>query len=330
MKVLITGGCGFIGLRLTRALLKKGSLIAPGGRETGVREIVVCDVSAPPAPLPEDTQLRMVRTDVTDARAVRSLVTEDTTIVFHLAAAVSAEAEADFDLGMHINLHGTLNVLDACRRLATTPRMVFASSVAVYGGAMPEIIEDSTALTPQSSYGAEKALAELLINDYSRKKFIDGRAVRLPTVVVRPGKPNRAASSFASSIIREPLQGEEAECPVPPETGMWILSPRRAVESLIRAAELPADLWGSNRAVALPGLSLSVAEMVEGLRRVAGKRVAERVRWRRDARIEQIVCSWPARFAPRRAEALGFKADRSMDEIIQAFIDDELDGRYVP
>lgn len=326
MKVVITGGCGFLGLRLAQALLHKGMRIGQQNRETKLHELVLCDLTS--TRLPADPRVRFERVDVTDADDVRAVLS-GTDVLFHLAAVVSGAAEADFDLGMAINVHGTLQVLEACRVLAAPPRLVFASSVAVYGGDTPAVIEDGTALTPQSSYGAQKALAELLINDYSRKGFIDGRALRLPTIVVRPGKPNRAASSFASSIIREPLQGERTACPVPPETPMWILSPRRAIEALMLAAELPANAWGRYRALALPGLSLTVGEMIEGLRRVAGERVVDRIRWRSDPDVEKIVCSWPARFAPRRADSLGFKPDGSIDEIIQAFIDDELDGRYV-
>lgn len=324
MKLLITGGCGFLGLRLAQSLLRKGVLVAEN-RTAEIRELVLCDSTS--TQLPEDPRVRFERIDVTDGDAVRTAL-RDTDVVFHLAAVLSGGAEADFDLGMNINVQGTLNVLEGCRALAS-PRLIFASSVAVYGGDMPAVIEDGTALTPQSSYGTQKALAELLINDYSRKGFIDGRALRLPTIVVRPGKPNRAASSFASSIIREPLQGQQTECPVPAETPMWILSPRRAIEALMLAAELPANVWGHYRALALPGLSLTVSEMTEGLRRVTGDTVVERIRWRRDPNIEKIVCSWPARFAPRHAERLGFKADKSIDDIIQAFIDDELGGRYV-
>jgi nucleoside-diphosphate-sugar epimerase len=324
MKVVITGGCGFLGLRLAQALLNKGVLAGAGDRTMRIRELVLGDLL--PAPLPQDSRLRFERLDIADADAVHAAL-RGTDVIFHLAAVVSAGAEADFDLGMNINVHGTLNILEACRAFA--PRLVFASSVAVYGGDMPAVIEDATALTPQSSYGTQKALSELLVNDYSRKGFIDGRALRLPTIVVRPGKPNRAASAFASSILREPLQGAEADCPVPPETRMWVLSPRRAIEALMLAAELPADAWGSYRALALPGLSLTISEMVEGLRRVAGDNVVQRIRWRRDPNIEKIVCSWPARFAPRHAERLGFKSDKSIDDIIQAFIDDELGGRYV-
>ena len=328
MKVLITGGCGFLGLRLARALLDKGRLPGPGEGEAKIEEIVLCDLSEPVS-LPQDRRLTVRTLDITDAKAVRDIITDNTGVVFHLAAVVSAGAEADFDLGMRVNVHGTLNVLEACRKLASTPRVVFTSSVAAYGGDMPPVIEDMTALTPQSSYGTQKVLGELLLNDYSRKGYLDGRGLRLPTITVRPGKPNRAASSFASSIIREPLQGEETACPVPPETLVWIMSPRRAVEALVHAAELPTAAWGRYRTVALVGLTLSVADMVEGLRRVAGDTVVERIRWQRDPDIEKIICSWPARFASERAQSLGFKADRDIDEIIQAFIDEELGDRFV-
>ncbi len=328
MRVLITGGCGFLGLRLARALSARGSLPDPGGRETEIDEIVLCDLSEPTS-LPRDRRLTVRKLDVTDAEAVDEMVTGDTGVVFHLAAVVSAAAEADFDLGMRVNVYGTLNVLEACRKRANAPHVIFTSSVAAYGGDMPPVVEDMTALTPQSSYGTQKVLGELLLNDYSRKGYIDGRGLRLPTITVRPGKPNRAASSFASSIIREPLQGEETECPVPPETPVWIMSPRRAVEALVRAAELPASAWDPYRTVALAGLTLSVADMVEGLRRVAGDTVVDRIRWRRDPDIEKIICSWPTRFASKRARSLGFKADRDIDEIVQAFIDDELGGRFV-
>jgi D-erythronate 2-dehydrogenase len=328
MKVLITGGCGFLGLRLARALSEKDRFPGPDGAAAEIDEIVLCDLSTPPA-LPRDRRLAVKRLDITDANAVREIVTEDTGVVFHLAAVVSSAAEADFDLGVRVNVHGTLNLLEACRKLMNAPRVVFASSVAAYGGDMPVVIEDMTAVTPQSSYGTQKVVGELLLNDYSRKGYIDGRGLRLPTIAVRPGKPNRAASSFASSIIREPLQGEETSCPVPPETLVWIMSPRRAVEALVYAAELPAAAWGRYRTVALPGLTLSVADMVEGLRRAAGDTVVERIRWRRDPEVEKIMCSWPARFASKRAQGLGFKADRDIDEIIRAFIDEELNGRFV-
>ncbi len=329
MRVVVTGGAGFIGRRLAEALLARGALAGADGERVEIDKLVVADIAAPEPGMADDPRLEVRVGDIGEAQFVRELLADDTGCVFHLAAVVSGGAEADFELGMRVNLDSSRYLLEAARALPRPARFVFASSVAVYGGDMPEVIEDGTALTPQSSYGMQKAVTELLINDYSRKGFLDGRSLRLPTVVVRPGKPNKAASSFASNVLREPLQGRETECPVAPTTGVWVLSPRRVVESFIHAAELPADAWGSNRAVALPGLTVSVAEMVDALGRIAGDGATARIKWRPDPFIERIVYGWATRFAPRRAEAMGFQADDSIDEIIRAFIDDELGGDFV-
>jgi nucleoside-diphosphate-sugar epimerase len=203
---------------------------------------------------------------------------------------------------------------------------VFASSVAVYGGDMPEVLDDATILTPQTSYGAQKAAGELLLNDYSRKGFVDGRALRLPTIVVRPGRPNRAASTFASSIIREPLAGQQAICPVERDAEMYVLSPRRVIQDLIHAFELPAADFGMTRMLTLPGITVSIGEMVDALEAVAGAEVARRIQWQPDARIQKIVAGWPARFDARRARAMGFEPDTDVAEIIRAHIEDELGG----
>jgi nucleoside-diphosphate-sugar epimerase len=329
MKVVITGGGGVIGRRLAQSVLDRGVLTGADGRATQIDKLVIFDVVAPQPPLADDPRLEVAAGDIGDPETVNALVSEDCGAVFHLAAVVSAGAEEDFELGMSVNMKGTMNVLDACRRHGTCPRVIFASSVAVFGGDMPEVIQDGTALNPQTSYGAQKAISEHLINDYSRRGFVDGRALRLPTIVVRPGKPNKAASTWASSILREPLQGDGVVCPVEPDQLMWILSPRRVVEAFIRAAELPAEAWGVNRVVALPGITRSVQEMVEALTTVAGKPVAERIRWQPDPFIQKIVWGWPTRFAPERATALGFTADGGLEEIIEAFITDELGGTYV-
>jgi len=223
-----------------------------------------------------------------------------------------------------VNLDGTRMVLDACRALGTCPRVVFTSSVAVYGGDMPETIPDNFALTPQTSYGTQKAMGELLINDYTRRGLIDGRALRLPTIVVRPGKPNLAASTFASSIIREPLSGQDAVCPVNPSTMMPLLSPRKAVEAFVRAHDLPPGAWGTNRALHLPSLDVSVADMADGLKRVAGDAAYRRIRWEIEPRIQKIVETWPGRLNSRRARGMGFESDASIEAIINAFIEDDL------
>src|SRR6201981_420171 len=255
MRIVITGGCGFLGRRVAIRLLERGSALG------AVDELVLFDNAEPALPLPEDRRITLVTGDIADRDTVRALIAPGTDAVFHLAAIVSGQAEADTDLGYRVNLDGTRAVLGACRALGTCPCLVFASSLAVYGGALPPAVGDDTALTPQSSYGTQKALGELLVNDYSRKGFVDGRALRLPTVVVRPGRPNRAASTFASSIIREPLCGEDALCPVSPDTVMALASPRGVVAGVLRAHDLPADPLGASRTLQLPGFSVAIGEM---------------------------------------------------------------------
>ena len=331
MRIVITGANGFIGRRLTLALLERNRLAVS---DETIDEIILFDrvppqASTTGAPLPDDPRLRIASGDIGDVDAVRRLISPDTALVYHLAAIVSAEAEQDFDLGLRVNLDGTRNVLEACRAAGTSPRLVFASSVAVYGGTVPSMLDDLTILTPQTSYGTQKAAGELLVSDYSRKGHVDGRALRLPTVVVRPGRPNKAASTFASSILREPLQGESVACPVPPEQAMYILSPRRVVDALLRAAEIPEETWGAERGLLLPGITCSVVEMLAGLKAVAGDAVANRVRWEPDEAIRAIVAGWPTRFRADRARRLGFEADGGVEEIIRAFIDDELGGSFV-
>jgi D-erythronate 2-dehydrogenase len=315
MRVVITGGCGFLGQRVALQLLARGD----------VDELVLFDNAPPALPLPEDRRLSVVTGDIADREAVRRMILPGTHSVFHLAAVVSGQAEADTDLGYCVNLDGTRAVLDACRTLGTCPRMVFASSLAVYGGVLPPAVGDDTPLTPQTSYGAQKAIGELLVSDYSRKGFVDGRAVRLPTVVVRPGRPNRAASTFASSMIREPLAGREAVCPVSPDTIMALASPRRVVAGLLHAHDLPADAFAESRSLQLPGFSVAVGEMAAAVRRASGETAYARIRWEPDPQIQQIISGWPRALQAMRAEALGFAADTGIDEAVRAFIEDDLE-----
>ena len=327
MKVLVTGGLGFLGRRLVAALLGRGALTGADGEEHEIERIVVSDLAPGPSSLADDPRIELRTGDFSAAGAAESLVDADTGLIFHLAAVVSGEAEQSFDLGMQINFHGSLRLLDAIRQRGACPRLVFASSVAAYGGEMPEVIEDSTILSPQTSYGSQKAAIELLIHDYSRKGFVDGRALRLPTVVVRPGKANAAASSFASAIIREPLEGRSYVCPVTKDTAVWLLSPRRTVESFLHAASLPAEAFGMSRAVALPGMTIDVGEMLATLRKTAGDRVAARLTFEPDPFIEKIVYGWATRFRPERALALGFRPDDDFESVVEAFIEDDLGGR---
>ncbi len=318
MNVLITGAAGFLGHRLARAILALPHLPAPDGTPRRVDEVRMLDVVAGPALA--DPRARSIVGDIADPAVLAAAIDRDTLAVFHLAAVVSGQAEADFDLGMRVNLDGTRHLLDVCRTLGHGPRVVVASSVAVYGGALPDTVDDATRLTPQSSYGTQKAIGELLVTDYSRRGFIDGRALRLPTISVRPGRPNAALSSFASGIIREPLNGEPAVCPVAPETILWLLSPRTVIECFLRAHAIDGAALGFDRSLILPGLAVSVAEMVAALARVAGPDVAALVRWERDPRVERVASTWPGRLDASRAVGLGFPTDTSFDDVIRQHI----------
>lgn len=319
MRVVITGGGGFLGQRVARALLARGGLAAEPGAKTALTELVLLD-QAFPADGVSDGRVRQVTGDLGDTATVQRTFAPPTDAVFHLAAVVSAGAEADFDLGYRVNVDAAHRVFEACRQQPRPPRLVFASSVAAFGGELPDIVTDATAATPRSSYGTQKVIAELLVADYTRKGYIDGRCVRLPTIVVRPGKPNRAASGFMSNILREPLNGESAICPLLPDAKMWIASPERAVEALVRAMELPPDAWGWNRVLNVPGITVSVAQALGALEKVAGRECAARVRFERDAAIEKIVLGWPASFATVRAERLGFRADSGIEDVIRAHL----------
>jgi len=319
VKILITGGAGFLGERLARRLLSEGALRGPSGEREEVERITLLDV-IPPLDV-FDRRLRVVTGSITDPGVIAAAV-DDADSIFHLAAVVSGQAEADFALGMQVNFDATRLLLDLARRSENRPRVVFTSSVAVFGAPLPPVVQDDTAAVPQSSYGAQKLMCELLVHDYSRRGFIDGRALRMPTISVRPGAPNKAASSFASSIIREPLAGMEAVCPVPPETVLWLMSPGKAIDNLVHGHELGAEQLGPSRIVNMPGLSVSVRDMVGGLERVAGPEASRRIRWERDPAVMRIVSSWPGRFATPRAQALGFQADASFDDVVRAHLAD--------
>ena len=309
MNVLITGGGGFIGSRLAAALKQ---------RDPSTR-ITLLDMGFPAG---TDPRFDCVEGDVASPVVIeRAVVGGAVDSIFHLAAVVSGGAEADFDLGYRVNLDGTRLLLEACRKLAKPPKVVFASSVAAFGGTLPEVLDDSTTPTPQTSYGTQKVIGEYLIADFTRKGMIDGRSLRLPTIVVRPGKPNLAASSFASGIIREPLAGTVSECPVPDSTGVWILSPRRVVEAFLHAHDLPASAWPSSRVVNLPGITLTVREMIDAMGRVAGREAVDRVKFVPDARIQAIVKTWPIRFRTERADAMGFTADSDFDSIVRQHLE---------
>jgi len=322
MRVVITGGAGFLGSRLAQALLARGTLTDASGQAHTVDRVVLADVAAPASNA--DPRVQAMQGSLDDPAFVERVVSPETDTVFHLAAVVSGQAEAEFDVGMRVNLDATRALLERCRKCAKPPKFVFASSLAVFGGALPDPVPDDARVTPQSSYGAQKAIGELLVNDMSRKGFIDGRALRLPTIVVRPGKPNRAASSFASGIIREPLSGVEAVCPVAPATRLWLQSPRAVVANFIVGHEAPAEKLPAFRAINVPGIDVTVAEMVAALRSVAGDAVADRVQWQYDPEIDRIVATWPARFEARIGRALGMRADAGFEDVVRAYIEQDM------
>jgi nucleoside-diphosphate-sugar epimerase len=322
MNILITGGAGMIGRKLAERLARDSAL---GGR--AISGLTLYDVVEAAVPAGAKVPVRIATGDLPAAGEAARLVAGRPDVVFHLAAIVSGEAEQDFDKGYRINLDGTRGLLEAVRAAGYAPRLVFASSIAVFGAPFPEAIGDEFFHTPLTSYGTQKAISELLVSDYTRKGFLDGISLRLPTICVRPGAPNKAASGFFSSIIREPLAGHEAVLPVADTVMHWHASPRAAVEFMRHAATLDTAPMGARRALTMPGLAVTVAEQIAALRKVAGDAVAARIRRAPDPFVEKIVAGWPRRFDARRALELGFKPDASFEEIVRIHVEDELGGR---
>ncbi|WP_429817478.1 D-erythronate dehydrogenase [Ensifer sp. B1-9] len=325
MHVMIIGAAGMIGKKLARQICGDHSIGAKI-----VSRLTLVDVVAPQADTSSKIEQMCVTADLSTYGAAKRLIAGRPDVIFHLAAIVSSDAEADFEKGYLINLDGTRYLFEAIRHQSDIepycPKVIFTSSLAVFGVPLPDEIPDDFVLAPLSCYGTQKAIGELLLADYSRRRFLDGIALRLPTICVRPGKPNKAASGFYSSIIREPLIGEEAVLPVPRELRHWFASPRSAVGALLHAAEIDLAPLGARRSLNLPGVSASVGEQIEALRRVAGNKATTLIKEVPDAAILRIVSSWPKAFSAERAKSLGFKAEASMDEIIHAHIEDELGG----
>lgn len=323
MHILITGAAGMIGRKLTARLVNDGTL---NGR--AIDRLTLIDVTAPPQPEEFSGKVATVGADIADPAVARAAVAGKPDVIFHLAAVVSGEAELDFEKGTHVNLDGSRALIEAVRAIGGyRPRLVFTSSIAVFGAPFPDAIPDDFHLTPLTSYGTQKAIVELLLADYTRRGFLDGVGIRLPTISVRPGRPNKAASGFFSSIIREPLAGEEAVLPVADSVMHWHASPRAAVGFLMHAAGLDAAKLGPRINLTMPGVCCTVAEQIAALRRIAGDKVASRIRREPDALVERIVAGWPRRFDPARALALGFRAEASFDDIVRVHIEDELGGK---
>ena len=325
MKVLVIGAAGMVGRKLTAALLKAGQV---GGQE--ITDLVLADIIAadPPA---TGIPISSRAVDLSAPETAATLIALRPDLIFHLAAIVSGEAEADFEKGYRINLDGTQHLLEAIRlaglKTPYRPRLVFTSSIAVFGEPLPADIPDDFPLTPLTSYGTQKAIGELLLADYSRRGFVDGVGIRLPTIVVRPGKPNKAASGFFSGIIREPLAGLEAVLPVDVGVRHWFASPRAAVGFLLHAAAMDTSGLGQRRSLTMPGLAATVDDEIEALRRVAGDKAVSLIRHEPDPVVAGIVAGWPQAFLAKRAESLGFVAEQRFDDIIRVYIEDELGGQ---
>lgn len=322
MHILITGAAGMIGRKLSARLVKDTQL---NGKK--IDRLTLIDVVAPENPAGFAGTAELTASDLSSPGAAAKAIAGKPDVIFHLAGVVSGEAETDFDKGYRVNLDGTRVLLEEIRAAGYKPKVVFTSSVAVYGAPFPASIGDEFQLTPLTSYGTQKAISELLLADYNRREFLDGVGIRLPTICVRPGKPNKAASGFFSGIIREPLAGQEALLPVSETVRHTHASPRAAVGFLIHAAGLTRDQLGPRISLAMPGVSCTVGEQIDALRRVAGDKVAARIRRAPDELVQRIVSGWAERLDAKRARDLGFKAETSFDDIIRAHIEDELGGK---
>ena len=324
MHILIIGAAGMIGRKLVAALTAREEF-----RGRPIERLTLADIVAPEMPKFAG-KVEAVAADLSDEGEAAKLVAGRPDLIFHLAAIVSGEAEADFEKGYRVNQDGTRALFEAIRlegvRDPYHPRLVFTSSIVVYGEPLPETIEDTYFLTPLTSYGTQKAIGELLLADYSRRGFFDGIGIRLPTISIRPGKPNKAASGFFSSILREPLIGEEAVLPVGDNVKHWFASPRAATKFLLHAAEIDTAPLGSRRSLTMPGLAATVGEEIEALRRVAGDKAVRLIRREPNPAVAKIISGWPQAFNAERASALGFQAEKSFDEIIRVHIEDELGG----
>jgi len=322
--ILITGAAGMIGRKLTARLVKDSSL-----HGQAIDHLTLIDVVAPEKPAGYSGNADLSTADLAASGTAAKAIAGKPDVIFHLAGVVSGEAETDFEKGYHVNLDGTRALLEAIRAVGGgyKPKVVFTSSIAVFGAPFPYAIPDEFHLTPLTSYGTQKAICELLLADYTRRGFLDGVGIRLPTICVRPGKPNKAASGFFSGIIREPLAGLEAVLPVADSVRHTHASPRAAVGFLIHAAGLTREQLGPRVSLAMPGVCCTVAEQIESLARIAGPKVAARIRREPDELVVRIVSGWSERIDAKRAAALDFKAEATFDDIIRTHIEDELGGK---
>lgn len=322
MRVVVTGAAGFIGRRLTATLLRHGALVGPDHRRAPIRELVLADVADVPPPLSGNVNIRIETGDFCDPEFRHRIMRGGVDSVFHLAATLTTAAEADLKQALAVNVGSLIELLELCREQSVPPRFVYASSIATFGGTLPEVVDDDLPQRPQTSYGTHKAIAELLINDYSRHGIVDGRALRLPIVVIRGGTGASSVSDRVAAVVREPLAGREVVCPFAPETRMPIASVRNVAEALCALHDLPAGRLGDTRAMNLPALSVSVADMLAALERVAPGRAGQ-VRFEPDPVMQAIVDGWPKGFGSTRATRLGINADSDFDSVIRDFVEQQ-------
>ena len=320
MRILITGGGGFLGQKLAKALVARGQI-----RGKAITAIELVDV-VPPAPVEADFPVLTHVYDISKTKQAQECFVHKPDVVWHLAAVVSGAAEADLDLGLRVNLQGTLNIFEGARGAGNCPVVVYASSWAAHGGEEPEPVEDGVELNPQTSYGTQKVIGELLLNDYTRRGLIDGRGLRLPTVSIRPGKANLAASSFMSSIFRDTMEGRKSNCPVPRDFPVWHSAPRMVVGNLIHAAEVPGADFGTNRNINLPGRTDTIGQMIDAMTAVYGAQAEQRITWQADPVIEKIVKGWRVSCKPGKGARLGFQADKDFADTVRWFLKDDIAG----
>jgi nucleoside-diphosphate-sugar epimerase len=319
MRVVITGGAGFIGHRLAEALLAKGSLVDQSGQRRDISELVIFDQAEPSLPL-NDSRVRVILGDMTQKQALSAALGNDIDTIFHLAGVVSGGAEADLQLGLAVNLDGTRLLLDLAADTGRKPKLIFASTLAVYGGPEATVVNDKTLPTPMSSYGVQKLCSEYLIGDYDRRGLVDGRSLRFPTIAVRPGKANLANSSFISSVIREPVAGRATVCPVPDDVPIALMSPGRLIAAILKVHDMPSDEFGWPRSLVLPAVQVTVAEMLDALEALKGRAVRDLVSFEPSARIIPMVKSWPAEVFSERAARLGIATDSGAREIVEDYL----------
>ena len=324
MRVVITGGSGFIGSYLARDLLRRGELVGPDGAAQPISRLVLADRTPPRHDYSGDERVEIMTGDCADPDFLATVIADDTASIFHLAALLTTETAADFDEGRRVNLTGMINLLERCRRLDRAPRLVFASSMSTYGAPLPDVVDDNVAQRPQNAYGAYKLIGEQLIEEYTRQGFVDGRGMRFSVVIIRPGKPDNVVSNVIAGIVREPLHGLDTNCPIPADTRFPVISPRRVAQGLATAHDIPSDAFGNSRSMNFPSLSVTVQEMVDATVRAAGNRPLGKIDWRPDPAFQRLVDDWPKYFESGFANRHGIHAEQSFDEIIQVYMEEHM------